>query len=255
MVDWEPFVGRPIVRGAIVLLIGLVLGYLFGRLLDRLMRASGVPELVEGTPFERSAQSLGTDTVAIVARLASWFIYGVTILVAINVASVFRADFLWLQLTAFVPQLFVATLVVIVGFVVADKAELVLSERTRSVKIPEAAILPRIVKYSILYVAFLIALSQIGVSTRALLVLLGAYLFALVFIGGLAFRDLLRAGATGMYILLNEPYSIGDEIRVGDYEGIVQGVDVFTTRIESEGEEAVFPNHLVFERGVSRIRE
>ena len=255
MVDWEPFVGRPIVRGAIVLLIGLVLGYLFGRLLDRLMRASGVPELVEGTPFERSAQSLGTDTVSIVARLASWFIYGVTILVAINVASVFRADFLWLQLTAFVPQLFVATLVVIVGFVVADKAELVLSERTRSVKIPEAAILPRIVKYSILYVAFLIALSQIGVSTRALLVLLGAYLFALVFIGGLAFRDLLRAGATGMYILLNEPYSIGDEIRVGDYEGIVQGVDVFTTRIESEGEEAVFPNHLVFERGVSRIRE
>ncbi|MFW5895979.1 MAG: mechanosensitive ion channel family protein [archaeon] len=255
MVDWELFVGRPIVRGAIVLVIGLVLGYLFGRLFDRLMRASGVPDLVEGTPFERSAQSLGTDTVAIVARLASWFIYGVTILVAINVASVFRADFLWLELTRFIPQLFIATLVVIVGFVVADKAELVLSERTRSVKIPEAAILPRIGKYSILYVVFLIALSQVGVSTSALIVLLGAYLFALVFIGGLAFRDLLRAGATGMYILLNEPYSIGDEIRVGDYEGIVQGVDVFTTRIEGEGEETVFPNHLVFERGVTRVRE
>ncbi|HKL28214.1 MAG TPA: mechanosensitive ion channel domain-containing protein [Natrialbaceae archaeon] len=255
MVNWELFVGRPIVRGTIVLVIGVTIGFLFGRLFDRVMRAVGVPEMVEGTPFERSAQSLGSDTVAILARLASWFIYGVTVLVAINVASVFRANFLWLELTRFIPQLFIATLVVIVGFVVADKAELVLSERTRSVKIPEAAILPRVVKYSILYIAFLIALSQIGVSTRALVVLLAAYLFALIFIGGLAFRDLLRAGATGMYILLNEPYSIGDEIRVGEYEGIVQGVDVFTTRIESEDEETVFPNHLVFERGVTRARE
>lgn len=253
--DWELFVGRPLVRGTIVLVIGLIVGVLFGRLFDRIMRASGVPEMVEGTPFERSAQSLGTDTVAIVARIASWFIYGVTILVAINVASVFRPDFLWLQLTAFIPQLFIATLVVIVGFVVADKAELVISERTRSVKIPEATILPWIVKYSVLYVAFLIAFGQVGVSTQALVVLLGAYLFALVFLGGIAFRDLLRAGATGMYILLTEPYSIGDEIRVGDYQGIVQGVDVFTTRIEGEDEEAIFPNHLVLENGVMRVRE
>ena len=255
MVNWELLVGRPLVRGAIVLVIGFTIGFLFGRLFARILRAADVPEMVEGTPFERSAQSLGTDTVSIVARLASWFIYGVTILVAINVASVFRADFLWLRLTEFVPQLFVATLVVIVGFVVADKAELVVSERTRSVKLPEATILPKVVKYSVLYVAFLIALSQIGVSTRALVVLLAAYCFGLIFIGGLAFRDLLRAGATGIYILLHEPYSIGDEIRVGEYEGIVQGMDVFTTRIEGEEREMIFPNHLVFERGVTLVRE
>lgn len=255
MVNWELFIGRPLVQGTVVLVIGVTIGYVFGRVFARVMRAAGVPEAVEGTPFERSAQSLGTDTVSIVARLASWFIYGVSILVAINVASVFRANFLWLEVTAFIPQLFIATLVVIVGFVVADKAELVVSERTRGVKLPEVAILPKMVKYSVLFVALLVALSQVGVSTLALIVLLAAYLFAVIFIGGLAFRDLLRAGATGIYILLNEPYSIGDEIQVGDYEGIVQGVDVFTTRIEGENEEMVFPNHLVFERGVTRARD
>jgi len=252
--QWEALASNPLVRALLVLVVGLVLGFVVGKLLARLLKTAGVPDLVEGTPFERSARSLGTSTVDVVARLTSWFIYGTTVLVAINAAEFLPADRFWDRVFYFLPHLFIGVVVVIVGFVVADKAELVVSERIKGVKLPEVSVIPKVVKYSVLYVAFLIALSQVGVATIALTVMLGLYFFGLIFLGGIAFWDFLRSGAAGVYLLLNQPYGIGDEIRVDGHEGVVQGMDVFVTRVEAEGEEYIVPNHQVFRGGVVKVR-
>jgi small-conductance mechanosensitive channel len=86
-------------------------------------------------------------------------------------------------------------------------------------------------------------------------VLLGGYAFGVVVLSGLALWDLLRAGAAGVYLLLVQPYGIGDRVEVDGHRGIVQDVDVFITRVEADGEEFIVPNHRVFRSGVVRIRE
>ncbi|MFC4408458.1 mechanosensitive ion channel family protein [Haloarchaeobius iranensis] len=255
MPTWEALVNEPLVRAAVVLFLGIALGIVVGKLNRRLLTAAGVPEMVEGTPFESSARSLGSSTVDIVARLSAWFIYGIAALAAVHVAEIVRTGQFWLGVVRFVPDVFVAVLVLIVGFVVADKAELVVSERLRGIKLPEVNLLPRVVKYSVIYVAFLVALAQVGVHMLALLVLFAGYLFGLIFLGGLAFRDLLRSSAAGVYLLLNQPYGIGDQIEIDGHEGVVQEVDLFITQIESEGREYIVPNHRVFKTGVVRVRQ
>jgi small-conductance mechanosensitive channel len=242
------------VLALLILVVGGIAGHVIGRLNRRLLTAAGVPEAVERTPFERTAQSLGTDTVSLVSRLSSWFIYGVVVLIALNVAELLNARLFWNGVLRFIPDLFIAILVFIVGFVVADKAELVVGERLRSVKLPEAGVIPRLVKYTIVYLAALVAFGQLGVAVGALLILLGAYAFAVILFGAVALWDLLRSSAAGVYLLLNQPYGIGDEVRVGEDRGIVQEVDVFVTRIENDGEEYIIPNSRVFEQGVVRIR-
>ena len=237
-----------------VLFLGAIAGYLVGVTNRRLLRAAGIPEAVEGTPFERTARSLGTSTVALVAKLSSWFIYGVTILIALHVAQLLDTRVFWIRIWQFIPDLFVAILTFIVGFVVADKAELIVGERLRGIKLPEVGIIPRIVKYSIVYIAALIALSQVDIATGALLILLAAYVLALIVFGAVAFQDLLASGTAGVYLLLNQPYSIGDEIQVDDRRGIVQEVDVFVTHVENDDEEFIIPNREVFRAGIVRIR-
>jgi small-conductance mechanosensitive channel len=239
----------------LILVVGGVAGHVIGRLNRRLLNAAGVPEAVERTPFERTAQSLDTDTVSLVSRLSSWFIYGVVVLIALNVAELLNARLFWNGVLTFIPDLFIAVLVFIVGFVVADKAELVVGERLRSVKLPEVGIIPRTVKYTIVFLAALVALAQLGMAVGALLILLAAYAFAIILFGAVALWDLLRSSAAGVYLLLNQPYGIGDEVRVGEDRGIVQEVDVFVTRIENDGEEYIIPNSRVFEQGVVRIRD
>lgn len=253
--DWQTFLDEPAVIAAAVLALGFVVGYLVGRLNKELLAASGVPEAVEGTPFERTAQSLGTSTVEIVARLSSWFIYGIAVLTAIHIAQLLDTDAFWLRVTEYIPQVFIAVLVVILGFIIADKAELVVSEHLRSVKLPEVSILPKLVKYSVLYVAFLIALGQIGVYVQPLLILLIVYAAGVIIVGAVAFKDFLVSSAAGIYLLLNQPYGIGDEIRVGEQTGIVQEVDLFVTKIENEGEEYIIPNRRVFDDEIARVRE
>lgn len=239
----------------LILVLGLVLAYFVWRAIHSLAGSYGLDDAVEGTPFERWAQGLGTSTIGIVAQLIAVFVYIGAVVVALNTAQLLSPDLFWSRFTAFLPRLFVAAIAVIIGLIAGDKASLVVSERLRSIKLPEAELLPEIVKYSIYYIAVLIALGELGVATSALLVLLGAYAFGLVFLSGLAFKDLLAASAAGVYILLAQPYSIGDEVQIDDRRGIVQEMDMFVTHIESEGEEYIVPNQHVFRAGVVRFRE
>ncbi|WP_254831107.1 mechanosensitive ion channel domain-containing protein [Haloglomus salinum] len=240
---------------SLIVVTALLLGLAVTRLLNSLLTDAGVPEEVEGTLFDRTARRLGTSTVNLVSRLSGLFIVAVGTVFALRVAGVVNAGLLIERLADFLPSLFVAALVVILGLVLGDKAELVVGERLRSVKLPEVNALPLVVKYSIFYVAALVALGQLGVATAALLVLLAAYAFGVFFIGGLAFKDMLSSAAAGFYLVLNEPYTIGDEVVIDGQRGIVQEVDVFVTRIESDGREFILPNRQVFKNGIVRVRD
>ena len=238
----------------VVLLVGLLVGYLVARVSQRLLEAAGVGEAVEGTASERAAQRLGTSTVTLLSQLFALFVFLGSLVLALTVAAVLDARLYLTQFIGFLPQLFIAALVVIFGLVVADKAELLVSERLRGVKLPEIGIIPTLVKYSVIFVAALIALGQLGVANTALLVLLTAYVFGLIFLGGLACKDFLAASAAGIYLLLTEPFSIGDEVRIDGMSGVVQEIDVFVTHIEDDDEEFIIPNQRVFKSGIVRVR-
>ena len=238
-----------------LLVVGILVAYWVWRWTHALLRSAGVDDAVEGTPFERTAQNFGTSTVSLLAQLAALFVYIAAIILALNVAQLMDVQLFWARLTGYLPRIFVAVLALIVGLVAGDKAKLVVSDRLRSVKLPEAEIIPEIVKYSIFYIAVLLALSQVGVATQALLILLAAYSFGLVFLSGLAFKDLLAASAAGIYLLLVEPYAIGDKVEVDEKRGIVQEVDMFVTHIEADGEEYIIPNQRVIRSSIVRIRD
>jgi small-conductance mechanosensitive channel len=238
-----------------IVVLGLVAGYLVQIVNRRLLERAGVPEAIEGTAFERTSREFGLSTVSIIAKLSNYFIVGLSILVALSVAEIQYAELFWIDIATFVPRVFVALVVLVVGVVVGDKLELYVAERLKGVKLPETGIIPTLAKYSVVYVAVLIALSQIGVATLALIVLLAAYAFALVVLTAIATKDLLAAAAAGVFLLLSQPYGIGDEVKVAGRRGIVQEIDLFVTHIDTDGEEHVLPNHLVFREGIVRIRE
>ncbi|WP_144902722.1 mechanosensitive ion channel domain-containing protein [Halobellus captivus] len=243
------------VWAALFIVVGGVLAaLLLGSLTTRLLVRLGVPEAIEGTAFERAAREFETSTVEVLGTLVRFFILGVTFLAVLSVANITVAASFWRRTVEFLPQLFFAIVILIVGVVVGDKIHLVVGERLTGVKLPQIGIFPRLAKFTVFYVAILVALSQLGVATLALVVLLAVYLFALVLLTAIALSDLLKSGAAGSYLLLNQPYSIGDEVAIGERRGIVQEVNLFVTHVENNGEEFIVPNSLVFAEGVVRIR-
>ena len=238
----------------VVLVVGVAVALLLGTLTRRVLEGLGVPDSIEGTSFERTARNFDTSTVELLGWLVRYFVIGVAVLAALSIANVNYADRFWSQVVEFLPMLFFAVVIIIVGIVVGDKVGLLIAERLRGVKLPQVGIIPAAAKFTVFFLAALIALSQLGVATAALVVVLAAYLFAVVFLGGIAFRDMLQSGAAGTYLLLTQPYAIGDEVRVGDTGGIVQEVDLFVTHVENDGEEYIVPNRKVFDEGIVRVR-
>lgn len=238
----------------VVVLLGLVLAYMAWRLVHRFLTFAGVPDAVEGTPFERTAQRLGTSTMSLLSGLSGLFVLGLATLAALNILGFIGADRFVTRFTAYLPRVFVAVVVVIVGLITGEKAELRVSEWLRGVKLETVDFLPGAVKYSVFFIAALIALSQLGIATTALLVVLAAYLFGVVIVGTVAFWDLLSSAAAGIYLLLTQPYAIGDEVEIDGKRGIVQEMSVFVTHVENDEHEFVIPNRMVLRAGVVRIR-
>ena len=68
---------------------------------------------------------------------------------------------------------------------------------------------------------------------------------------GFAFKDILQNFFAGVLILLRRPFIVGDQIRSGDFEGVVEEINVRSTRIKTyEGERAVLPNGDVYSRAI-----
>jgi small-conductance mechanosensitive channel len=64
---------------------------------------------------------------------------------------------------------------------------------------------------------------------------------------GFAFQDIFKNFLAGILILLQQPFRIGDQIIVNDYEGTVDRIDIRTTEIITYGgERVVIPNSTVF---------
>ncbi|MEA5598936.1 mechanosensitive ion channel family protein [Rivularia sp. UHCC 0363] len=64
---------------------------------------------------------------------------------------------------------------------------------------------------------------------------------------GFAFQDIFKNFLAGILILLQQPFRIGDQVIVNDYEGTVDQIDIRTTEIITYGgERVVIPNSTVF---------
>ncbi|MDY6785957.1 MAG: mechanosensitive ion channel family protein [Cyanobacteriota bacterium] len=68
---------------------------------------------------------------------------------------------------------------------------------------------------------------------------------------GFAFQDIFKNFLAGILLLVQEPFRLGDQIVVGDYEGTVEQVDIRTTQLRTYGGERVLlPNSQVFTSAV-----
>ncbi|NJO83763.1 MAG: mechanosensitive ion channel family protein [Blastochloris sp.] len=64
---------------------------------------------------------------------------------------------------------------------------------------------------------------------------------------GFAFRDILQNFLSGILILLSEPFRIGDQIIINDFEGTVEDVQIRATVIRTyDGRQVVIPNTNLF---------
>ncbi|MEM9508601.1 MAG: mechanosensitive ion channel family protein [Cyanobacteria bacterium P01_E01_bin.35] len=71
---------------------------------------------------------------------------------------------------------------------------------------------------------------------------------------GFAFQDIFKNFLAGIILLVEEPFRIGDEVVIGDYQGEVENISIRTTKIRTyQGERVLLPNSNVFTNAVKVV--
>ena len=96
----------------------------------------------------------------------------------------------------------------------------------------------------VLFFGLLAGLSALEINLSPLFAAIGAAGLVV----GLALQGTLSNLASGLLIMVNKPFDIGDEIEVGDnIKGVVQGVSIFSTRImTAENTTKIVPNNTIW---------
>lgn len=141
-------------------------------------------------------------------------------------------------------------LIVIISFIVYRIAKTLLK---RAFKIKKTvskkqktiySLTSNIVKYFIMIIAFLMILDVYGVDTKTLIASLGV----LGLVVGLALQDILKDFISGLFIIFENQYCLGDTISVNNFKGEVISLGLKTTRIRSyTGEVQIISNRNISE--------
>ncbi len=106
------------------------------------------------------------------------------------------------------------------------------------------SVVNNIVKYLLITVSVLMILEIYGISTSGILTSLGV----VGVVGGLALQDTLKDILSGMYIILENQYAVGDIVSIGEFKGEVLSLGLRTTRIKAyTGEIKIIANRNIME--------
>ncbi len=118
---------------------------------------------------------------------------------------------------------------------------------------PEVQVKAKIFYYVLLTIAFFLALNMAGITSR-----LGALLAAAGITGivlGLSAQTVIANFISGLFMYFDKPLRIGDPVRIGELEGVVEDIRILSTRIRSwDGTLIRIPNDKLFNSNIINLQ-
>ncbi|MDR7239119.1 mechanosensitive ion channel family protein [Neobacillus drentensis] len=105
-------------------------------------------------------------------------------------------------------------------------------------------LLDSVLTYVVYFIAFMMILSVLGIDVKALIAGAGVVGLAV----GFGAQSLVKDVISGFFIIFEDQFSVGDHVRIGQYEGNVETIGLRTTKIKSwTGEQHILPNGSIIE--------
>lgn len=100
-------------------------------------------------------------------------------------------------------------------------------------------LLNNILNYTVTFIGVLLILSQFGIELMPILAGAGVIGLAVAF----GAQNLVRDMITGLFIIFEDQFAVGDYVRIQSYEGTVQEIGIRITKLKSStGETHIIPN-------------
>lgn len=173
----------------IILLVGWLIATLVNKALTLLLRKVGFDRMSERIGLTRFEQRMGVhmDSAGILGKIVFWFILLIFLVPAADALGVPAVSSILNQLVAYIPNVFVAILVLFLGALAATVVADLVRGATASARMGNPNLFANIARVAIIGFAALIALEQLQIAPALINELFGALVAAAAIAIGLAF--------------------------------------------------------------------
>lgn len=171
--------------GLVILLIGIIISSILKRVLieifrtlrvETFLRKYGVPEMREEFTWTN-----------VLSEIVRWFVIVVFLIPTAEVWGLPRITSVLNEFLLYLPNVFVAAVIALVGFVFARLTHDVILVSTKGVDAETAATIASVARWAINTFVVLAVLSQLGVATDLIRILFTGFVAMLAVAGGIAF--------------------------------------------------------------------
>lgn len=172
--------------GLIILLVGLLVSRLVAGLVLTLLRALRIGKfLVQVRVLNDEGQFRVWEV--LLSELSRWTVIILFLVPAMETWGLTKVTDLLNGLLLYLPNVFVAVIVGLLGFVIANLTSDVVRQSAKGLDTSAAAFLAGVANYAILFFTALVILSQLGVAADLVRILFTGFVAMMALAGGLAF--------------------------------------------------------------------
>ncbi len=173
----------------VILLVGWIIASLLSKAVTFLLRKVGFDRLSDRIGLSRLEQQMGVrmDTAGVLGKITFWFIFLVFLVPAVDALGLTSVSNLMNSLIAYIPNVFVAILVLFLGTLLATVVADLVRGATATARIGNPSIFAGIARWAIIGFAALVALEQLQITPSLINVLFTAIVGAVALAFGLAF--------------------------------------------------------------------
>ena len=173
----------------VILLIGWLVATAISKAVTFLLRKVGFDRIATRIGLTRLEESMGMkmDAAAILGRIVYWFIFLIFLVPAVDALGLTTVSALLGQVIGYIPNVFVAIVVLFLGTLAATFVADLVRGATSSARVGNPNIFANIARYAILGFVALIALEQLQIAPALLNILFTAIVGGAALAFGLAF--------------------------------------------------------------------
>ena len=190
MVDFfKSMFSQGVISALIVLILGGIFGVEFGKIAKRLCDKMKVDKTLEviGLKSFLSKGGVKFSLSGIAEWIVKWFVILFALMIAVNVLNLKQVSDFLAEILAYVPNIIGALAVLVVALIIAEFVYETIKEAAEAVGIKAYNLLAVLAKWTIIIIAVLVALEQLGFKTSVLHIFAGGFSLMLALAGGLAF--------------------------------------------------------------------
>jgi hypothetical protein len=227
-----------VVAMVVVMVVGYIAARLVAKAITALSEKIGLQTAAEHSGLAQSMQHMGIrrSVPAIVGSIVFWLLMCVFVMAGFNILGLDKLSVAMGKLVDYIPNLLVATVVVVVGLLLASFLRGVVATSADRLGISYAGSLANAAYYALAVLTFIAAFNQMGLTfalfDNLIMIAFGGMALGFGLAFGLGGRDVMGGILAGYY--LRQRLQAGDHVSVAGMEGVVREVGPVATILETE---------------------